>query len=427
VLAQDHMAGGGRVQKLSMASRGCQRRRERGFATRQLFAAICVVLIGASPALAQLRPEPEALDLAPPELVERLRTDPYVYFRFVNRPWISRVCDVFAEDMRGLPTVRLHGDAHVEQYAMTKDAWGLDDFDDSARGPALIDIVRFLGSIDLAARQRGWIHDREALFNQFFSGYRRGLLDPDYQSPEPDIVRVMRARTPRSETEFLAWGESHMEPMIDASVKAVVAGMDAFSALLYRERPDLAPGYFVIVHAGWLRMGVGSALGNKILIRVQGPSTDPADDELLEAKELRYLGGLRCLENPPTQPTLRVIQGVQQLGRLRHNILAAGPELAIPEAMVRGRRLRDWWIRSWDSSYRELRLDDLRSVKDLAAIVYDSGVQLGAGSLADASGPQGTDRKQAWTAIARLEKRIRKETLHIVEQLLLGWRELAAR
>src|SRR6185295_10797636 len=89
---------------------------------------ICAVLIGASPAWAQLRPEPDAIELAPREVVDRLRADPVDYFRFVNRPWIARVCDVLAEAMRDTPTVRLHGDAHIEQFAVTNDAWGLDDF-----------------------------------------------------------------------------------------------------------------------------------------------------------------------------------------------------------------------------------------------------------------------------------------------------------
>ncbi len=182
------------------------------------------------------------------------------------------------------------------------------------------------------------------------------------------------------------------------------------------------------MHAGWLRTGVGSALDSKILIRVQGPSIDPADDELLEAKELRNLRGLHCLEDPPAQPTLRVILGVQQLGRLKHNILAAGPELAIPEASgpwTSASRLVDSaaGTRPTGSSGSTIS----RTVKDLASITYDSGVQLGAGSLADLVGSQGTDRKGAWTAIARIEKRIRNETLLIVEQLLLGWRELAGR
>ena len=116
--------------------------------------AIGVVLAGTPSALAQLRPEPDAIKLAPCELIDRLQDDSTDYFRFVNRPWIARVCEAFAEDFPNLPQARLHGDAHIEQFAVTEDAWGLDDFDDSARGPGLVDIVRFLGSIHLVVRRR---------------------------------------------------------------------------------------------------------------------------------------------------------------------------------------------------------------------------------------------------------------------------------
>src|SRR5262245_31674915 len=119
-----------------------------------------VLLMSAVPVLVQIRAEPDALPRASPELVVRLRADSFQYFRFINRPWISRVCDVFSKDLQNTPTVRLHGDAHVEQFAITNEAWGLDDFDDSVRGPALVDVVRFLASIDLTARERGWTHDR---------------------------------------------------------------------------------------------------------------------------------------------------------------------------------------------------------------------------------------------------------------------------
>jgi hypothetical protein len=136
-------------------------------------------------------------------------------------------------------------------------------------------------------------------------------------------------------------------------------------------------------------MGVGGALADKILIRVQGPSAKPDDDELVEAKQVQHLGGLSCLEPPPTiQPALRVIAGVRQVGRLKHNILAAGPELVIPEVEVQGQQLRNWWIRSWDWSYRELRVDDLRSVQELEEIVYDAGVQLGGGALRELAGAE---------------------------------------
>src|SRR5687767_5725717 len=99
---------------------------------------VAIVLVGAAHGAAPIRPNPESLERATPELIKRLRADPYDYFRFVNRSWIARVCDDFGRDLEGLPVIRLHGDAHVEQFALTRDAWGLDDFDDSARGPAVV-------------------------------------------------------------------------------------------------------------------------------------------------------------------------------------------------------------------------------------------------------------------------------------------------
>ena len=398
------------------------------FAVSQVLA-IGLVLGGTPSVLAQLRPEPDAIKLAPRELIDRLRASPTDYFRFVNRPWIASVCEVFAEEIPHVPSVRLHGDAHIEQFAVTEDAWGLDDFDDSARGPALIDMVRFLGSVDLALRRRDWTRSREALFDRFFAGYRRGLAEPDYRSPQPGIVGRLRAQAPRSRAAFLEWGETQMQPMAEASVKAVVAGMDALSRVVHAERPDLPPGYLTVARAGWLRMGVGGALADKILIRVQGPSAESDDDELVEAKQVQHLGGLPCLEPPPTiQPALRVIAGVRQVGRLKYNILAAGPELVVPEVEVQGQQLRNWWIRSWDWSYRELRVDDLRSMQELEDVVYDAGVQLGGGALRELAGGQAySGQQRELETLARLERRIGDETPRLVEELLLGWKELGVR
>jgi len=372
-----------------------------------------------------IRAEPKSLEHATPELIERLRADPYDYFRFVNRSWIARVCDDFSSDLQGLPVVRLHGDAHVEQFALTQDAWGIDDFDDSARGPAVVDIVRFLGSIDLAARQRSWEKDRITLFDRFVEGYTRGLADPRYLPSPPDIVGRLRAQAPATRAALLAWGESKMQPLEDMSMKAVVAGMEAVARVVLRERPDLTPEYFRVIRAGSVKSGVGSAVSPKIMIRVRGPSDDPADDELLESKKIGDLGSLSCLKTPTAQPTLRIIDGSKQLGRLKHNIIVAGPELIIPEVMATGERLQDWWIRSLDPSYRQVSLTDLQSVGDLAAISYDSGVQLGAGRLQDQSVlPSGYDRKRLSAAAAKLEKRYRQEASKLVDDLLRGWREL---
>ena len=386
---------------------------------------VAIVLVGAAHGAAPIRPNPESLERATPELIKRLRADPYDYFRFVNRSWIARVCDDFGRDLEGLPVIRLHGDAHVEQFALTRDAWGLDDFDDSARGPAVVDIVRFLGSVDLVARRRSWQQERDRLFDSFVGGYKRGLLEPDHLPPPPDIVGRLRTAAPATRAALLAWGESKMQPLADASMKAVAGGMEAFAQIMLRERPDLGPEYLRVVRAGSIQSGVGSAVTPKIMIRVRGPSDDPADDELLESKKIGDLNGLSCLKTPMVNPTLRIIDGSKQLGRLRHNILAAGPELMVPEMMARGERLQDWWIRSLDPAYSQIRLTDLRSVGDLAAISYDAGVQLGAGRLQDRTVLLSTyDRKRLLGATGKLEKRYRLEATKLVDDLLHGWREL---
>jgi hypothetical protein len=321
------------------------------------------------------------------------------------------------------PIVRLHGDAHVEQFAFTKDAWGLDDFDDSARGPMYVDIVRFLASIDLATRQRKWTREREALWDRFLEGYRRGLSEPDYRPPEPDIVRSLRRQPPKTRAAFLAWGDTQMQPMDSSAHRSVVVAVEALGRFVRRERPSLSPDYFFVVkRTGWLRVGVGSATTRKVLIRVEGPTTANGDDELLEAKEVSNLDGISCLEGAANRQALRVIDGTRQLGRLKHDILAIGPTLLIPARSERDEHWLEWWVTNWEPSYREVRLKDLRSVRDLSDIAFDAGVQLGAGE------PQDTSvRQRTLTSVITLDARIRKETSTIVEEMLAGWREMGGR
>ena len=391
-----------------------------------LLACVITATVTVATVEGQIRADPDRLALAPPELRNELANDPFDYFRFVNRPWIVRVCEIVDKELEQ-PIVWLHGDPHVEQFAVSADAWGLEDFDDSARGPAIIDIVRFLGSIELVIRQRGWTRHREALFTRFFAGYQRGLSSPDYQPPTPDLVRRLRADAPASRPAFLARGETKMEPMADASIKAVVIGMETFSRLMRKERPELASEYFRVVRAGWLRMGVGSAVSKKVLIRIQGPSPDPADDELLEVKDVRYLGGLTCLESPGPTPAVRIIDGTRQLGRMKPTILAAGPNFHMPDVVFRENELGSWWIHSWDPSYREIHISDLRSVADLDAIAFDAGVQLGSGSLHEKTGADGgSARQRAGRSIAAQQARLRKTTLTLVDELMRGWQELRA-
>jgi hypothetical protein len=163
-------------------------------------------------------------------------------------------------------------------------------------------------------------------------------------------------------------------------------------------------------------MGIGSAVANKLLFRVEGPTPAALDDVLLEAKELNTLAGLACLEMPAGPEALRVIRGSEQMGRLSHDILAVAPTMEKD-------RTREWWIRSWEPSYREVQLGDLRSVRDLTAIVHDSGAQLGAGCLRGAGTPADTSRRreEERAAVTRLEVDIRQGTRALVAELIAGW------
>jgi len=367
----------------------------------------------------------EVLATATPEVLERVRANPYNYFRLVNREWTTRVCEMLAADLPGQPVVQLHGDAHVEQFAYMSDAWGLDDFDDATRGPAPVDIVRFLGSIDLVARERRWSHDRDRTFDRFFDGYRKGVSEPAYQPPEPAVVRRYKAATPPTSREaFLASSEELMRPIREARLRGAIASMRAFGEIVRLDRPDIPDGYFRVVRAGALEMGIGSAALPKLLIRLAGPSDDPADDVLLEAKAVRPHGPDACLEQPASTPTFRIVQGSKQVGRLKHSILVAGPDLAIPEMAVEGKHLSDWWIRSWDPNYHELALDDLQSVADLADLAYDAGVQLGAGAV---PAENAMLRRQLAASIDQAEPRLRRDAEQMVDELLRGWRRLEKR
>ena len=407
---------------VEMLDRNCRTKAARaGWLTCRLLFATGFILLLTPSARGQLRPDPAVLASAPSELVAQLRAQPFTYFRFINRAWITRACEAFA-DVPDVPIVRLHGDAHVEQFAVTRQVWGLDDFDDSARGPLFVDLVRYLGSVDLATRARGWTADRDDIWDRFLQGYRRGLTNPRYQAPEPRIVRRLRAQAPAGRAEFLAWGEARMQPMDDAASKAVMTAMEEFERFIRRDRSNLPPGYFAVVRSGWLRVGVGSTALRKVLFRIQGPTAAADDDVLLELKEAANLEGLGCLQATPSPA--RIIDGTRQIGRLKHDILAVGPSMLLPPPLSsaiadRNAQLVDWWVSSWEPTYRELDLNDLASKEDLAEIAFDSGVQLGAGE------PQGSVvRKQALLSINVIEGRVRRETEAMIAEMLEEWQKL---
>ena len=73
------------------------------------------------------------------------------YFRTLARQFDARTCYEFRDLRWRLPSVAVHGDAHIEQFAITDTLYGLTDFDRSGFGPSVVDLVRYSASIHLAA------------------------------------------------------------------------------------------------------------------------------------------------------------------------------------------------------------------------------------------------------------------------------------
>lgn len=369
------------------------------------------------PDSSQLTPSREQLAQASPELLELIGSDSFAYFRFINRPWSSLVCERFRDELTSLSTVRLHGDAHIEQYSFTNDARGLDDFDDSALGPSVIDIVRFLGSLDLLVRRRGWVADRDVLFGAFFDGYRRGLERPDYLPAEPAVVTRLRRQPGRDQRAFLAWADSLMVPLTNDEAAAVDKGTGRFREFMSVARADLPKDFLSVKAKGRLRLGIGSALTAKLLIRVEGPTASPDDDVVIEAKQLSDLRDIACLTVPAQREAFRVVEGTEQIGRLRHEILSIvpGPFSAQPD-------VNHWWIRSWEWSYREVDVDAYQSVVELADVARDVGAQLGSTNVRDTNrATEAQQRVRERDALARLEPRIRTTVVDLVDEVMQAW------
>ncbi len=368
-----------------------------------------------------LRLERSVWESLPPDHRIVLRNDPYAYFRFTNTLWTQEVCRHFGGRISQLPWGPLHGDAHLEQYAYTSTDHGLDDFDDAAFGPPVIDVVRFLSSVELTLRRRGWTTDREVVVDEFFRGYREVLTNPQFVSPTPVYVDRVRAGPPRSRREFLDWAESLLTPLASEHRAGVDMELQEFLAMMMEVRPELSPEYWRLKNIGVLRMGVGSALTPKRLMRFEGETPNPSDDVILEAKELSDLGTIGCISR--AGETLRVLRVQAQLGRIHHDIIAVVPRHNLEE----DQDTRSWWVRSWEPSYGELDIDEVASPSELAEIVRDVGAQLGDGHV-----PRGSDELEGQARY--LQRRfiddhagtMREVALAMTKDLLESWELLRA-
>jgi Uncharacterized protein conserved in bacteria (DUF2252) len=343
-----------------------------------------------------------------PQLLARLRGSAHGYFRFINVPFSQAVCERFADLTPDAPVVNLHGDAHVEQYAVTSLGRGLTDFDDSSTGPYVIDLMRFGVSLHLAARERGWRRDEGTILDAFLRGYRSALSRPGEPPPEPAVAARLRARFTGDHARRLREGDLLMGAPRETSDLLRQAGREYADGIL-ADHPDLPRSFFEIKKSGTLRMGIGSALDRKYLVRVEGPTASDDDDVLIEAKEVKDISMIACVRAPAGAD--RVLAG--------HSRIANQPFAFAGFLRVEG---RTFWLHAWPDDYVEVAVADLRSVRELSEVAEDAGAQMGRGAPRSLPGVEEDSLRSAIArALDRHEGRIRSEVRAFADATTVAW------
>ena len=115
---------------------------------------------------------------------KRMKKSPFIFLRATYFRWARKIGDWCPELMDAPQTLSI-GDLHMENFGTWRDAdgrlvWGVNDFDEAAVMPYVLDLVRLATSIHLAPKPA---IDRRHAVNAVLRGYRDGLEDPQPALP----------------------------------------------------------------------------------------------------------------------------------------------------------------------------------------------------------------------------------------------------
>ncbi len=295
----------------------------------------------------------------------KIATSPFAYFRYTNRPFVDLVCGRYATSITSMPIVHAHGDAHVEQYAVAAEGRGLADYDASALGPPVVDLVRFATSLVLASP--GDPRGARTAIDAFVGGYQHGLLDPAFQGEEPAPAARLRSRFAPTRAAWLDRVEKLIVPIPALRREIAAEAWAEFVTQIRETNPTLSPAFFGVKVGGRLDMGIGSYHAAKFLVRIEGPTPAPDDDLMVEAKALE-MGALGSCMHGADLDAARIVKGQSQLSNAPQRFLGA--------VTING---RPFYSHTWLVHYTELSTADIGSASELAELAADVGLQLGRG------------------------------------------------
>jgi hypothetical protein len=216
-------------------------------------------------------------------LLDKIGASAFRYFRALAEPFKHRTCEAFRDLRWRLPSGAVHGDAHLEQFVVTDEDFGLADFDKAGYGPAVVDLVRYAASLHLACREFQAACDPEHAVSAYFDAYRTALDHP-VARVQPSMVARLRARLGPEPEAWLQWADGLMHPLPDAEEQKVRNEWPRFVAMMRETTPARPESFYRVRRLGSIEIGLGSALERKMLIRIAGATEDPLDDVILEAR-----------------------------------------------------------------------------------------------------------------------------------------------
>jgi len=303
-------------------------------------------------------------------LVASLEASPYRYYRLLASEFESRTSVAFRDVRSELPVIALHGDAHLEQFVVTRDTFGLEDFDHAGYGPAVVDLVRYATSIHVACAGARFACDPARAVDVFLSHYRASIDRAPGAPAPPRVVDRLRRKAPQDRSAWLAWVDKQMNALSPGEEAATRRSWAAFRELQRSCLPERSAEFYDVVKVGSLRMGVGSALEHKLLFRIRGPSADPLDDVVLEARSADLDIRTDLVWRPPHGDVMHVLLFTSLVGRRMPDVIGF---VSIERAPDR----HPFWVQSWNPGYVELSVSDIESQEELEELASDAARQLG--------------------------------------------------
>lgn len=350
-----------------------------------------------------------------PGQIPKIDASAYRYFRLLARPFEVRTCEAFKDVRWTLPMVAVHGDPHVEQFVVTSESYGVEDFDQSGYGPAVVDLVRYAASIELAARELSWSCNAGQAIEKFFVAYRAALDKAPAPPRPPAVVERLRKRAPQGRREWLEWVDQQMLPLPAADEARARKAWVKFTDLQTSVRPDRPAAFFDVVHIGVLKMGLGSALERKLLVRVRGPSAEPDDDVVLEARAGEPAGASGCVWRPDHGNALHVLTFMALLGPRM-------PEVLGYVGFAEGAQTRPFWVQSWTPGYVELDIADVKTQAELDELAEAAANQLAGHFWARMSEQLRLYQRYAQlNAFDLVRERAKKLARELAQQTLVEW------